>query len=351
MKNVTIATITLAICSHLAIAQTLSQDEIKNRISQIVNFESAKTILTSGGLMLSGDFIVEGDRIIGMQLVKYPSGYEKKPFAPPIAKAIYYGDELSGLVQEVGCSNYRMEWNDHDFVLDEQGRVIQATAKGYYKMSGYKTDEFKIEYGPDNRIAKALLFMVNFKGKSTSDLTLDFKAKVYEVQFTWESSGSTVQVRRIHYRKKEKAKEPDVEDMVNSLTFTIKDGYVSTIKAIDQKGSVLQDHETMVTPDSVVVVMRKGQRVSETQSFRFESPTVAIITNHQFDNAGALSKFKRTKVTYTVSDGQTDTCKAKSKPFTQEFDANGVLVLEQTDTHVRLKNPDGTWGDWKQLQY
>lgn len=343
----------LAITCLLLSATTLFAqiDERKKAIELSFAISNASAI-TGGSIYLPTDYVMDqNNKIIGQKYIADSFSDRFTISNEGRLELNFFGEQIfSYSIIAPGCRRYNKGLQDFNATYNDQGKVARLESRNWsgYGKGIWLKERYLFEY-TDNQLVKLTSMQLIGEGKSSSAAVVAFEYTKDESTLTWKNEHEVVNVTTT-YRGRRKQKDPTVVDYTRTYTLTIGKGTLFKSTTPDEQTIEVKTEGKEVTMTSYLAAYKK----KTASVFKHDEKNLAVfISSSTFENDQFKGKVE-TNVQYSpkaAEPGLGEECNLQYKNFHSVYDSQGNLTEERNDQGVRVKNPDGTWGPWKQFTY
>ncbi len=321
-----------------------SEQETKKHLELAFAFKFVEGIL-SDGFIVPGELVFDqSKKLTGMKYFKNWFPDRGKVTNEGVLSAYYYnGNVLSGAIFTSACNSTNLSLEGINVEYDQLNRVTKIT-NSWSRSSKQRlvTNSFFITY-QGNRITKVEKHELQGEGNIKKP-TLIKDVLQSSVTIEWKNDTEVVtNYSELTYASNQYVFKPRWS---RTLRVSGKETYTDYVGSDNSRRSV----EFKVSANEVIqTVIDDGKK---------------IVTRFSLDEKGRVTKIisgnpdsqerTETTVTYILKEANLpadDLCSYNHKNMVSVYDASGMLVQESNDRQIRRRNPDGTWGPWKDFTY
>jgi antitoxin component YwqK of YwqJK toxin-antitoxin module len=335
----------LLMISTLTFAQP-SEDEIKKAISSAIAINNA-TRARTGSIILPGEYVVENGKLKGQKITATEYYLSHKGGNIGFAFANIYMDKLDAVIlQSPACTNEHVSMNDFDVEWNAEGLPVKLVTKRYYVRSKgeFGKMQYVIEYA-NGKLLKVTGKEIRAEGKSMSSAKVVEERPNFVTDYNWEG-GKVHMITKISNGINKKGKEIPPTTYNNKYTFG--------------DNSLIVEHFQSGNPSDTWTYTKKNNEIRMVQEyFHDNSKNESVVTvqdgkvvKHEQWAYGANKAFKDHSLlvyTYTAPTDATNKdnlCTYQITTETSIYNEAGTVIEERKNNQFRVKNPDGTWGEW-----
>lgn len=341
--------ITTIIIGLLAFNYSFSQsnEDIKKGLDVAMMFKMGDA-LPDGSITMPGEYVLDAaGNLIGQKFLKSYFPDRQLATNEGVMSVSYENGKLSRGNEKNGCNSYNFDLYNFSVSYNDQNKIARIDKPWARRGNSKEFIRKSFVYTYDGtRLARVTVNEVIGQGSNSLNAQPVFEYIVKDAVLAWKSE-QEVTTTVSGYRAKSKAK--DKEQVNSKRSYTIRVG----------KGNVFVETIEPTTKISDEYMLGKNQLIRTRVQDSFKAVTtftlddkgkVMQVNSLEYLN-DQLTKRIETKVIYSPSSTTPDNDCGSYKNSVNIYDGTGTLIQESTDTQIRIKNPDGTWGPWKTYTY
>jgi hypothetical protein len=298
-RRFTVATMRYSILPYLSPNVLVDRVEEKNGVFTVARFY--------GCTKFAPAFIWENDRITQ---IKTNSSF------------ILIEYDQSGRVSRFGSAEFNK--NGPPYKKDDNSWLRRSTTVEYDENGNWKSYKRLVEKG---------------FGKSADGLKSNFTYLASETRKYFDVETNEWRSETNNYLEKNSASDPD--KIIQPLKTVVK---------VQPDGKMTKTGELVITDSlgRIVEVVKERGQSKIVYMFEYNEQGLKTRVDHTQHNNGAFDTHLVRKYNYYKAYNSTDDpCSLGVTSSQQALDASGQVYQEANDTQWRMKQPDGTWGEWK----
>lgn len=259
---------------------------------------------------------------------------------------------------------YDLKWNGNRIIeierkyipeYNDKGQIIKLKENTFANMGKVAGKRFyTISYGDNNEIESIEEYEVIAKLKSKKIiLTNLYREKLMK------RTDSGAHIESKHHATRTKKRDPQRELSHKIVDITKKGNIVEKRKiSTNIRGQTTKDFAKWIlndknAPIEIIYNYNEGKKIVHYWYEYNDKGWVSSSIKKEHDEYMKADFHSETSYTYVLKDPQNPQHinSYETKTYTKDFNEDGEVIEESADGKKRKKNPDGTWGPWKWVQY